>query len=63
MQGHPLLTCPLLTSCKPPLSQLLFQVCFLLWDCETLGLFPPMGMCGISQRLKNGQIWEAHQGS
>lgn len=36
LQGHPLLTFPPLVSYKSPLSQLLFQVRFLLWDCETL---------------------------
>lgn len=48
---------PCSASCNP-LSQLLLQVRFLLWNCGMLGLFPPVGMCGISQMPGSGRSQE-----
>lgn len=34
------------------------SVRFLLWNCETLGLFPLVGMCAVGQMPGSGQTWE-----
>ena len=62
LQGHPLRTFPPLVSYKSPLSQLLFQARFLLWDRGTLECVSQWG-CGTSPTLKSAQTWENPQGS